>query len=189
MHLDTVIAVLIGILGVHSLGQRREGIGQTAVLLQFLTLLGSELALAGDVFQGFVYIDVASRLIEQGTSGIEACLDIRQHLGHCGELDNGLAKLLAVAGIGKCLVPRSLGETDALCSDTEAGTVHQRHHILDKAQFAVAAKLALSVLIDQFAGGRTVDAQLVLDTTHVHAAVALVIDEHGEAATIACASL
>ena len=43
---DAVVGVLVGILRSHTLAQRCEGIGQTAVFLHLLALLGSELTFA-----------------------------------------------------------------------------------------------------------------------------------------------
>ena len=46
MDRDSIIGILIGILGVHTLCQGSEGVGQTAVLLHFLALVGCERAVA-----------------------------------------------------------------------------------------------------------------------------------------------
>ena len=133
MHLDAVVAVLVGILRVHTLCQGREGICQTAVLLQFCALFGFQLAVATDVLEGFVDIYIAGSLIEKGTASVETGLDVANHLSDCGELDDGFAELLAVASIGNGLVVSSLTETHTLGSNTQTGTVHQRHHIFNKA--------------------------------------------------------
>ena len=42
MYRDGIVGILIGILGVHTLGHWRECISQTLVLLHLLTLLWSE---------------------------------------------------------------------------------------------------------------------------------------------------
>ena len=62
--------------------------------------------------------------------------------------------------------------------------VHEGHHVLDEAELAAATEFSLRVLVDKFAGRASVDAELVLDAAHVHATVALVVDEHGKAAAV-----
>ena len=104
-----------------------------SVLLQLGTLLGLQLAVAADVLQCLVDIDVACRLVEQSTTCIEAGLDVAYHLLYGRELDNGFAELLAVACIGDGFVVCSLTEAHALGGNAEASAVHQRHYIFNKA--------------------------------------------------------
>ena len=71
MNLNGIVGILVGILGVHTLCQRCEGIGKAGVFLLLGALLGSELALAGDVVESLVDIHIACCLIENGATGIE----------------------------------------------------------------------------------------------------------------------
>ena len=93
------------------------------------------------------------------------------------------------AGKGQAFVVGFLLHADALGGDAEAGAVHQGHNIFDEAHLAVTAEFGLGVLVGELAGGAAVDAELVLDVAHIDAAVALVVDEHGEAAAVLCALL
>ena len=102
-------------------------------------------------------------------------------------MNNLLAELAAVSRIGQSLVIGGLAQAHALCGNAQAGAVHQGHDIFDEAQLAVAAEFGMSVLVHQLAGGRAVNAQLVLNAAHAHAALALVINKHGEAAAVTCA--
>ena len=188
VNLNTVVGVLVGILGVHALGQRCEGIGQTLILLQFLAFLCSKFALACNIFQCFVNVHITGCLVKQGTSGIQLGLDIRNHFGHSGEFNNGLTELLTVASIGNGFVIGCLAQPHALGCDAKACAVHQRHHIFDKSKLAVTAQLTLGVLIYKLAGRRTVDTHFILNSTYVHTAVFLVIDEHGQSTSVLCAS-
>ena len=74
MNLYGVVGVLVGILGVHTLCQRCEGIGKASVFLLLGTLLWSEFALAGNVVESLVDINVACCLVENGATGIKLCL-------------------------------------------------------------------------------------------------------------------
>ena len=153
MNLDTVVGVLVGIFGVHTLGQRCEGVGHLGEAFLLLTFFGRQLAFAGDVVQCLVDVDVARSLVEQRAAGVELGLHRSQHVVNGGELDDGLAELLAVFGIGQTFVVGCLAEADRLGGDTQTGTVHQCHHIFDQTQLAVTAKFGLGVLVNQFAGG------------------------------------
>ena len=104
MDLERVVGVLVGIFRVHALGQRREAVGQFGVELLLLAFLGRELALAADVVECLVDVDIAGALVEQGASGIELGLHEGQHVVDGGELDDGLAELFALAGVGQAFV-------------------------------------------------------------------------------------
>ena len=143
-----------------------------------LALLGLEFALAGNVVESLVYVYIARALVEQGTAGVELGLHERQHVVNGREVDNGLAKLLAVAGVCQTFVVGSLRYAHALCRNAQAGTVHQCHHILDEAQLAVAAEFGLGIFVHQLAGGAAMNAELVFDAAHVHTAFVLVVNEH-----------
>ena len=86
--------------------------------------------------------------------------------------------MCALLGVGQCLVVGFLLESDTLCSNTQTGTVHQAHHIFDQTQLAIAAELSLGILVDELTGRRAVDTELILDVSHVDAAVALIVDKH-----------
>ena len=93
-------------------------------------------------------------------------------------------ELLTFTSILQSLVVSLLSQTDGLGSDTETGTVHQGHDVLDKAQTGLTAKLSLGVLVGQLTGRGTVNTKFVLDVTHIDAALALVVDEHRQATTV-----
>ena len=149
MDADGIVGVLVGILGVHTLGNGSERVGQTGVLLHLCTLLGGELALTGDVFESLVDVYIACCLIEQRTTGVELGLHARQHVIYGGEVDNLLTELGTLLGVGKTLVVSLLLYTYRLGGDTETGTVHQRHHILDKTHTGAAAELSLGILVHE----------------------------------------
>ncbi len=65
MDADSIVGVLVGILGVHTLSQWGEGISQTLVLLQLLLLLGCELAVALDILEALVYVYISGCLVQQ----------------------------------------------------------------------------------------------------------------------------
>ena len=88
-------------------------------------------------------------------------------------------------GILVGFAPGGLAEAHGLRHDAEAGAVHERHDVLDETQATLAAELGGVVVEDQLAGGRSLDAHLILDAADIDAAVALVVDEHGEAAAVA----
>ena len=63
VNLDTVVAVLVGVFGVHALGERRAGTGELLVELEFCLLLVGELAGALDVLESLVDIHIAGCLV------------------------------------------------------------------------------------------------------------------------------
>ena len=136
MNLYAVIGVLVAVFRAHAFCQRGQGVGQTAVFLGFLTLLGAEFALFGDILIDFVDVDIAGGLVEQGARGVELGLHCGEHLEDCGEVDDGFAELTAVFGICQSLAIGEFADADALGGDAEAGAVHQGHHIFDKAHAA-----------------------------------------------------
>ena len=91
--------------------------------------------------------------------------------------------------VGESFVVCHLADTHGLSGNAETCTVHEGHHVLDEAELAAATEFSLRVLVDKFAGRASVDAELVLDAAHVHATVALVVDEHGKAAAVVGAFL
>ena len=153
MYLNAVVGILVGVLGVHTLGQRGEAVGQFGVELLLLALLGCEFALAGNVVEGFVDVYVAAGLVQQSTTGVELGLHDGEHVVNGREVDDFLAELLTVGSIGQRLVVGSLAQTHTLGGDTQTGTVHQGHNVFNQTQLAVAAKLGVSVLVHQLAGG------------------------------------
>ena len=185
VHLDGVVRVAVGELRRHALAHRGEGVGQLGVALLLLALLGRQLALAGDVVEGLVDVHVAGRLVEHGAGGVGAGTHEGEHLVDGGELDDGAAELSALVGVLVGFAPGGFAEAHGLRHDAEAGAVHERHDVLDEAQATLAAQLGGGVVEDQLAGGRSLDAHLILDAADVDAAVALVVDEHGEAAAVA----
>ena len=184
VNLDTVVAVLVCVFGVHALGERRACAGEFLVELEFGLLLVGELAGALDVLKALVDIHVAGCLVQERTACIEASLDVRDHFVDGREVHDSLAELLAVLGVGEGFVVCHLADAHGLSGNAEACTVHEGHHVLDEAELAAATEFSLRVLVDKFAGRASVDAELVLDAAHVHAAVALVVDEHRKAAAV-----
>ena len=132
MDLDTVVGVLVGILRVHTLCQRCERVSQLSETLLLLTLLRCQFTLTSDVVQRFVNIHVTRSLIEQRTTRIKLRLHQGQHIIDSRELDDRLTELLTLLGIGQSLVVSRLAQTYRLRGDTQTGTVHQGHHILDQ---------------------------------------------------------
>ncbi len=184
VNLDAVVGVQVGVFGVHALRKRRASRGEFLVQLEFCLFFVGELAGALDVFEALVDIDVAGCLVQECAASVEASLDVGNHLVDGREVHDGLAELLAVLGVGESFVVSHLADAHGLSGNAETCTVHEGHHVLDEAELAAATEFRLRVLIDKFAGRASVDAELVLDAAHVHAAVALVVDEHGKAAAV-----
>ena len=82
-----------------------------------------------------------------------------------------------------------LAQSYRLRTDTQAGSVHQRHNILDKAHLPIANQLGRGIRKDQLTCGRALDTEFILDATHLHAAIALIINEHRQSARIGCTLL
>ena len=91
---------------------------------------------------------------------------------------------MAICGVSQAFVVGRLRDTYALGCDAEACAVHQSHHVFNQAEFAVATKLCVCIFVDEFAGGRAVNSEFVLDTAHIHTALALVVDKHGKSAAV-----
>ena len=173
VNLDAVVAVDVGVFGVHALRKRSAGTGELLVELEFSLLLVGELAGALDVLEALVDIHIACCLVKEGAAGVETGLDVGNHFIDGREVHDSLTELLAVLGVGEGFVVSHLADAHGLCGNAEAGAVHECHHVLDEAELAAATEFSLRVLIDKFAGRASVDAELVLDAAHVHAAVLL----------------
>jgi len=184
VNLDTVVAVLVCVFGVHALGERRASGSELLVKLEFLLFVVGELAGAFDVFEALVDVDVTCCLVQEGAACIEASLDVRDHFVDGREVHDSLTELLTVLGVGESFVVSHLADTHRLSGNAEACTVHEGHHVLDETELAAATEFSLGVLIDKFAGRASVDAELVFDAANVNATVTLVVNEHGEATTI-----
>ncbi|MNQ77520.1 hypothetical protein D3C85_923900 [compost metagenome] len=76
------------------------------------------------------------------------------------------AALTAVQGIGEGVLIGALGDADALDADGQAGGVHHDEH-MGQALVRTADQFGAGALIGHDAGGRGVDAQLVLDADRV----------------------
>ena len=96
VNLDTVVAVLVCVFGVHALGERRASGSELLVKLEFLLFVIGELAGALDVLEALVDVHVAGCLVQEGAACIEASLDVGNHLIDGREVHDGLAELLAV---------------------------------------------------------------------------------------------
>src|SRR5665811_2591777 len=79
-----------------------------------------------------------------------------------------------------CGAVGGLGDALRLRRDREAGAVHEAHHVRGESPPALADEQRRRVVELQLAGGRTVDAELVLEAADAHVLVALV-QEHAEA--------
>ena len=134
MNLYGVISVLVGVFRVHTLCQRRKGIGQTHVFLLFGTFFGCKFTFACDVVECLVDVYIACRLVENATSCIQLSLHTREHIVHSGEVDDVRFKLSTFASVVQSFGIGGLRHANALCGDTQTGTVHQCHHVLDEAQ-------------------------------------------------------
>ena len=91
-----------------------------------------------------------------------------EELAHGGELADGLAELLAVGGVVQRRLEGRLRDADALAGDAQAGAVHQVHDVGGEAAPAAADELGGGVVELDLAGGRAVDAELVLDAADAH---------------------
>ena len=78
---------------------------------------------------------------------------------------------------------RRLGDALRLRRDGDTGAVHEAHDIGGEAAPALADEQRRRVVELQFAGGRAVDAELVLEAADAHVRVALV-EEHAEPAGV-----
>ena len=184
MDLDAVVSVLVAVFAAEAFSHGGEGVGQAVVLLAFLAFLRGEGAFAGDVFEGFVEVDVAGAFVEQSAGSVEFGLDYGDHFSHSGEFDDGFAELATVLGVSEGFAVSDFGAANALSGDAEAGAVHQGHYVFDKTHTAGAAEFGGSVLVNEFASGRAFDTHLVFDAAHGNATVALVVDEHRQAAAV-----
>ena len=70
MNLQRIIRVLVAILRIHALGERRQRVGQLSVGFHFSALLGGEFSFTGDVFEHFINVYRTGTMIEQRTAGI-----------------------------------------------------------------------------------------------------------------------
>ena len=131
-----------------------------------------------------VDLDETRGFIEQRAHALHLSLHVRKHLRNGRELDDRLAELGTLVGVFQRLAVSGLAGAHRLCADAQTGGVHQRHHIFDKSHLPVADQLRRGVREDQLARRRTLDTEFVLDAAHLHAAVALVIDQHRKAAGV-----
>ena len=89
-------------------------------------------------------------------------LHVGDHLGHGRQPLDGHAELLPRVGVGPGQAVGRLGDAQRLRGDAHAGAVHQGHHVGDQPALPLADQPGRRVVEDQLAGGRAVDAQLVL---------------------------
>ncbi len=184
MNLDAVVGILVAVFAAETFGDRCQGIGQAGVLFHLGTLFRCELAFACDVLIHLIEVDVACAFVQKAAGGVKFGFHNREHLGHCRELNDSLAKLPAILGVLERFAPCQFANAYTLCCDAKACAVHESHHILDKAHTTGAAQFGWSVLVHQLACGRTFDAHLVFDTTYCNAAIALVVDEHRQTTAV-----
>ena len=184
VHLDAVVAVQVGVFGVHALGKRSACRGELRVKLEFSLFFVGELAFTFDVFEALVDIHVTGCLVKEGAAGIKAGLDVGEHFVDSREVHDSLTELLTVLGVGEGFVVGSLADAHGLCGNAETGAVHEGHHVLDETELAAAAEFCLGVLVDKFASRASVNTELVFDAANVHATVTLVVDEHRKAAGV-----
>ena len=186
MDRDRIVSCLVSILRVDTLCQWCESISKTSVLLHLLTLLRGELLVTCDIFQCLVDINIACSLIQERTTSIEFRLHTREHIVDSWEVDNLLTELCTILSVSQSLVVSLLLKPDRLCCDTKASTIHQCHYIFNKTHADVTTEFCLRILVNKFAGRRTMNTEFMLDMTYVNTAITFVIDEHRKATTITC---
>ena len=116
--------------------------------------------------------------IGDGARGARERTHGEQHALHVGMQDDrarvrgiaGGATLPALARVGQGLLGRPLGDRHALQSDRQPRLVHHGEHAAHAAVLLADQKAgrAAVVAVDHGAGGRGVDAELVLDRMHAH---------------------
>ena len=136
MNLDAVVGVLVAIFACKPFCKGGAGVGKLVVKLHFLTLFRGERTLAGYIFVSLVKVDITRGLVKKAARCVEFGFHYRKDFAHCGEFDDGFAKLLAILCIGFGFTICDFAYADALCGDAEAGAVHKGHHIFDKAETA-----------------------------------------------------
>ncbi|MNJ30555.1 hypothetical protein D3C77_251550 [compost metagenome] len=105
-----------------------------------------------------------------GAGGGDLGLHHRQHTAHVGVIEDrgaGLASpdaaaLAAFQRIGQGVLIGAFGDADALDADGQAGGVHHHEH-MGQPLVRLADQFGAGALVAHDAGGRGVDAQLVLD--------------------------
>lgn len=105
-------------------------------------------------------------LRKRRASRSELLVELELGLLLVGELAGALDVLDALVDVhvAGCLVQEC-------AASVEACAVHEGHHVLDETELAAATEFSLGVLVDKFAGRASVNAELVFDAAHVHAAV------------------
>ena len=91
---------------------------------------------------------------------------------------------LRAVGIGAGQAIGGLGDAQRLPGDAQTGAVHQAEDVANEAQLTLADENGRGIIEDQFAGGRTVDAELLFEVANLDARAA-VGQQHGKAAAIA----
>ena len=103
--------------------------------------------------------------------GEQHALDVGMHDDRAhAVLHAGGAALLALARIGERLLGSALGDADALQRDREPRLVHHREHAGEAAVLLADQEAGGAALVAEHhgAGGRAVDAHLVLDRMRAH---------------------
>ena len=125
----------------------------------------------------------AGRLVGQRPGGLDVDLHVGDHFGHGGQPLDRAAELAAGVGVGAGQPVGRLGHAQRLGGDAHPRPVHQRHHVGDQSPLPLADQPAGRVVEDQLAGGRAVDAQLVLQVADLHPLRPLG-DEQAQAAAV-----
>ena len=185
VNLDRIVSHLVGIFAGEHLQDRRQQIRVALVELHLGTLFGRQLlpfVHHGGI--GLAQIHGTGGFVQYRTGSIQFGLHQRQHLIDGRELDNRLAELLAFAGILQSRTVSSLGNAHRLSADPETSPVHQRHHVFDQTQLAVAHQFGRRIGKYQFASRRAFDTELVLDTPYPYPAPVAVMHEIRQAAAV-----
>ena len=140
------------------------------------------------MLEHLLHVDDQRRLVEEGARRLEAHLHVGEHRSDGGELADGRAELHALLRVLGGGAAGRLGDALRLRGDGDAGAVHEAHHVGREAAPALADEQRRRVVELQLAGGRAVDAELVLEAADAHVLVALV-EEHAEAAGVGGALL
>ena len=125
-------------------------------------LTGPEIPLMARIIGVADALDAMTRVrpYHDALSVAEAVSELKRHRGQT--LD-GHAELPAAVGVLPGNAERRLGDPQRLRRDPQPRPVHQARHVADKAELPLPDELARHIVVDQFAGRRSVDPQLLLE--------------------------
>ena len=170
-------------------GHRGQRFGQAGSQLLLLAQGG----VGGGILAGLALVSLeqvhpAPGLAEQGARRLDLAAHRHQHARHRGQLADGLVELAALLGIAVGLAVSRFGNPHRLGAHRQPGAVHQRHGVAQQPKTPLAQQLCGGIHVLHLAGGRGVEAHLVLDAPDAHRVIAL-DDEQRQAAGIRRAGL